>query len=97
MGFLNPSLLIDHRYPPGVTYYSCPFLNVSQDILIPVKEIPPQQSTCLDPPPLELEGTHGGFHWQAHLFTSNVLGLLERYRPSSDQFHSAFKIGQYYE
>lgn len=76
MAFLNPQL--EERYPPGVSYYSCPYVNGSREPSLPVRVLPPQVQVCLAAPPTELEGTHGGFHRFTQLRSGNVLGLWNR-------------------
>ncbi len=77
MAFLNPQLVM--RYPPGVSYNTCPYVNASQAPSLPVRDEPPQIQVCLDAPPTELNDTHGGFHRYTRLLTGNVLGLWNRW------------------
>ncbi len=76
VAFLNPQL--EQRYPPGVSYNTCPYSNVSNIPILPVREEQAQAEVCLAAPPTELEGTHGGFHQSSQLLTGNVLGLWNR-------------------
>ncbi len=79
ISFLNPSMTSSQaRYPPGVTYNVCPFLNVTTDPLLAVRPDPTQPVFCLSSPPTELVDTHGGFHTQTTLTTSNVIGLFQK-------------------
>lgn len=66
------------RYPQGVTYNTCPFFNVSTEPLLAVRPDPIEPVFCLASPPMELADTHGGFHTQTTLTTSNVIGLFQR-------------------
>lgn len=78
MSFINPALSIQRRYPAGVSYNTCPFVNVSLDPLIAVHPDMPMGRVCLAATPSLVEGTHGGFHKLTTLTTSNIIGLISR-------------------
>ena len=78
MGFLNSALPEDRRAPAGVSYNTCPFFNMVPDPLLAVLQETPQERVCLVSTPLRLQGTHGGFHRETSLITSNVIGLFAR-------------------
>lgn len=77
MSFINAALPVMRRYPNGVSYHTCPFLNVSLD---PILAVHPDTVVrgCLADNPSEVRGTHGGFHRQTTLLTSNIIGLIDR-------------------
>lgn len=78
MGFLNSALPVDRRYPSGVSYHTCPFFNIVADPELAVLQEAPQENVCLASAPIRLRETHGGFHRETTLVTSNVIGLLTR-------------------
>lgn len=78
MSFINPSLTLERRYPDGVTYYSCPFFNASVDPILAVRPDDPIGGICRAEAPSTIERTHGGFHRETSLVTSNVIGLLSQ-------------------
>lgn len=77
MSFLNSALQLERRYPDGVSYNSCPFSNATRIPLVDVGADQPELRSCLPSPPEELPATHGGFHRDTSLTTSNVIGLLQ--------------------
>ena len=79
MSFLNTALPPLQRYPSGVSYHACPFLNLTLDPLLAVHPDNPTGRVCLGDDPAEVANTHGGFHRQTSLTTSNVIDLIARY------------------
>ena len=87
MSFINTALPIGRRYPVGVSYHTCPFFNRTVGPSLAVRPEIPVGMTCLVAPPPTLENTHGGFHTDTRLTTSNVIGLLNRFVLSSCHRH----------
>lgn len=77
LSFQAPPLV--ERYPPGVSYHTCPASTVVSTPELPVRPAPPHQRVCLGVGPVELDFTHGGFARDTELRSSNVAGLLGRY------------------
>lgn len=80
MSFINPSLPSDRRYPDGITYNTCPFIDVILQPLLAVRPDDPVGRECLGTSPPTVVGTHGGFHRGTNLTTSNIIGFIKRYQ-----------------
>jgi len=78
MSFLNQLQPVDRRYIPGISYHTCPFMDASRDPILAVRPEEPTERVCLEQLPTRLQNTHGGFHKETQLNTSNVLGMFGR-------------------
>ncbi len=78
MSFNNPGLTFDRRYPEGILYNTCPFFNAPMVPALAVRPEEPIRRVCLAESPSEVEGTHGGFHRDTNLTSSNVIRLINR-------------------
>ena len=95
MSFINPALSTEQQYTDSVTYNTCPFSNVIPNPLLAVHPQDPTGRLCLSTAPPETEQTHGGFHRETRLATSNVIGLLNRYFEASLMYKLVYHSKNY--